>query len=168
MTPKPKDFTEYLARIRADFRFFYVELCKHVGLKPPCRMRLDIARWMQHGPKRRGILAKRKIGKSNIACAYDCWTWFRDPNAQILSVSGSGDLAKDILTLNRRWLQSVPFLRHLAPKKSSKQSKERDNLTEFDVGAANLNLLLSASMTAKGITSQLPGTGAHLVRPDDP
>lgn len=161
------EFKAYLQRLYDDFPAFYVELCKHVGLNPPCRMRLDIAHWIQHGPKRRGTLAKRKIGKSNIMCAYDCWCWFRNANTQVLSVSGSGDLAKDILTLNRRWLSSVPFLRHLAPNKGSRQARERDNTVEFDVGAANLNLLLSASMTAKGITSQLPGTGAHVVQPDD-
>ena len=169
MTRVPADnkrLAAYLKRLAKDFAFFYVELSSSVGLEPPGRARLDIAWWMQHGPPRRGVLAARKVGKTFIACAYDLWRLYRNSQEQILETSQSADFAKASVLLERKWIDAVAFLRHLRPRRDM-YSHDRDNVIRFDVGTARTELLHSASVSAIGITGQVPGTGATLVRPDD-
>ncbi len=160
----------YFQRLHDSFPFFYAELSKFVGLKKPCRARLDMAQWMQDGPpeqtsgKRYGVLACRKVGKTFIACAFDCWKFYRNNMEQVFHCSASTSFAQDSLALERKWLGIVPFLKHMAP---GGRDRERDNLSRFDIATANLALLHSASSMAFGIMGQLPGKGATLVRPDD-
>lgn len=158
------EFREYLQHLYDDFPYFYTEVSRVVGLNEPSRMRLDIAHWMQHGPARRGVLASRKIGKTFILGAYCDWRGFRNAQEQILHCSQSTDFAKKSVSVMRKWLDHVPFLRHMAPQG---REKERDNELEFDFGTAKLELIHSASVTARGITGQLPGLGATLACPDD-
>ncbi len=164
----------YLQYLYDDFPYFYSEVARIIGGEEPGRARMDIAHFMQHGAEgekrvkgggfRRVVLAMRKIGKSFIAAAYDDWRLFRNAQEQVLHCSASEGLAKDTLHMERRWLDIVPFLKHLAPHG---ENQERDNIMRFDVATANHALLHSASVRAIGISGQLPGVGATLVRPDD-
>ena len=80
--PLPEQFRE-------DFRYFLVVVWKHLQLPNPTPVQLDIAEYMQDGPKRRIIEAFRGVGKSWMAAAYVLWLLRNDPQKKIMVVSAS-------------------------------------------------------------------------------
>lgn len=123
----------------------------------------DIICYAAFGPKKRGILAPRKLGKTTFVVALlTCWRLYRDPQRQILIPSKSHEHAKKIVRLIKGWLKTVPFLTHLYPRKNI----EMDTATAFNV-QGSLAAEKQASVTAIGIDGQLEGNRAHSVFPDD-
>ena len=80
--PLPEPFSK-------DFRYFLVVVWTHLQLPKPTPIQLDIAEYMQDGPKRRIIEAFRGVGKSWMAAAYVLWLLRNDPQKKIMVVSAS-------------------------------------------------------------------------------
>lgn len=153
---------ELLLVMREDFRRFMSVLWSYIGLPEPSAVQYDIAYHLQHGPKDRGIKACRGFGKTWITNAYLSWRLYCNHNERILIISESLGFAKKSLMIVRRWIDSIWFLQHLAPRKGTKQ---RDNSDQFDVGPSQWNN--QASVTALGITGQLTGSRATIILADD-
>lgn len=157
----------YFNRLKDDFFFFTKELwrCKGYDKVAPLEdVDRDMCQWLQHGPKRSVTLGFRGQGKTYKVCAYVGWRLMRDPKLWVLMVSASESSAKSSLHLMRNWMSGkdpVPFLAHLSPRKSQ---GERSGALEFDVSGADGR---NASVTACGITGQLPSRRAHLIVADD-
>jgi len=161
---------DYLRRLYDDYPFFISELWEIKRLTRYHTLgeaELDIARYAQDGPRRRGILAPRSIGKTHfVTCGYTCWRLFRDPNHRTIIVSKSDSFAKKILKQIRGWIDTVAFLQHLKPREPVKGGRVwRDNLNAFDAGPSENGK--DPSVTAIGIDGQLEGTRAHTVLADD-
>jgi hypothetical protein len=57
---------EPLPKKLQDFRVFLTMVWRHLNLPDPTPVQLDIAHWLQHGPRRKIIEAFRGVGKSWI------------------------------------------------------------------------------------------------------
>jgi len=162
-------YRAYQKALRKNFLFFLAEIWRYNGLPKPSFVQLDVAYWLQNGPVRRGIRGFRGLSKTWITCAYILWRLHKNNNERILLVSKSGGEAKKSLFMIRGWINSVPFLRYLAPRREIKHGpnrrKWRDSATMFDVGPSEHDR--SPSLAAIGIEGQLPGIRATLIVPDD-
>lgn len=146
--------------ILQDFRLFLRLVWAYLGLPPPTPIQLDIAYYLQHGPKRKVVQAFRGVGKSWITVAYVCWLLLKDPQRKILVVSASKSLANNFSTFVKQLIGNMPILAHLKAREG-----QRDSMIEFDVGPAQASK--DPSVKSVGITGQLTGSRADDIIPDD-
>lgn len=149
-------------RLRRDFTAFLSLIWRHLGLPRPTPVQLDIAQYLQNGPRRLVIQAFRGVGKSWITSAFVLWLLYRDPHFKILVVSASKDRSDAFSVFTKRLIGEVPFLRYLAPDPSR---GHRDSNVQFDVapaGAAH-----APSVKSVGITGQITGSRADYIVVDD-
>ena len=132
---------------------------------------LELLQWADYrpslgGPEERGILAPRSYGKSTwISAAYACYRFLRDPTEKILVCSASEDRAAEIFRLIREWIEHVPFLKHLRPKKGK---RVRDNSKALDLaGNEGDQSDKVPSLRCVGGTGAKTGGRASLVILDD-
>lgn len=155
---------QYAARLYDDFPFFVSEVWKDRKLDklaPLSEVELELAQMAAVGPKRRGILAPRGVGKTMVVTAtLSCWRYFRDPDRRILILSKSEKEAKKTVFIIRQWLDHIHFLRHLAPK-----GAQRDAAHYFDIGPSRDNR--QPSMFCVGVGGQTEGNRAHTIIVDD-
>lgn len=145
-----------------DFRVCLIQVWAYLRLPPPTPVQLDIAWYLQHGPKRKIIMAFRGVGKSWITVAYVLWRLLLDPQLKIMVVSANESLAQDFTKFCFQLINGMPMLQHLKPDptKGHKQSSEK-----FDVGPATDSK--DPSVKSVGITGQLTGSRADIIIPDD-
>ena len=164
---------EYEARLKDDFYFFVRELWRevrndeHTPLGDPDDPEQwvdpDVAQWVQHGPKLRGVLAWRQFSKSTfISICYSLWLLLRHREHKVCVISKSQDMAARFLYTARHWIDVVWFLNHLAP---SDREVSRDSAKGFDVKGCRFNP--NPSFVAKGIDGQITGSRAHTIIADD-
>lgn len=154
----------YTEKLYNDFAFFVQEVWQDRGLHklaPISEVEIEMGLNAASGPKRRGVLAPRGVGKTMIVTAtLSCWRYFRDPDRRILILSKSEKEAKKTVYIIRQWLDSIHFLRHLQPAKG-----HRDGAFQFDVGPSRDNR--QPSMFCIGIGGQTEGNRAHTIIVDD-
>lgn len=143
-----------------DFKVFLYMIWAHLGLPEPTRSQYAMADWLQHGPRRFVIEAFRGVGKSFVTAAYVIWLLYRNPQVKIMVVSASKLRADDFSTFTLRLIEEVPFLKHLKPRESQRNSK-----IAFDVAPARPDQ--SPSVKSVGITGQLTGSRADVIVADD-
>lgn len=149
--------------MRRDFRLFLYLVWKSgyiPGDPDPTPIQYDIARYLQHGPKRCVIEAFRGVGKSWITSAFVCWLLYCNPQLNILVVSASKQRADSFSTFTLRLITEMPLLAHLIPRDGQRCSK-----IEFDVAPAKASH--SASVRSAGITGQITGSRADVIIGDD-
>lgn len=152
----PQDINERLK----DFRYFLFLIWKHLDLPDPTPIQVDIAAYLQHGPKRKVIEAFRGVGKSWITAAYVLYRLYHNPQLKILVVSASKERADNFSTFALRLVNDVPWLEHLCPKQGQRNSK-----ISFDVGPAKPDQ--SPSVKSVGLFGQLTGSRADIIIADD-
>lgn len=152
--PLPEPFS-------SDFRYFLVVVWRHLQLPDPTPIQLDIAHYMQEGPKRRIIEAFRGVGKSWMAAAYVLWLLRNDPQKKIMVVSASKTRADDFAMFCIRLIREMPLLQCLEPDRD----EQRAASNRFDVRPAIPDQ--SPSVKSVGIFGQLTGSRADLILPDD-
>lgn len=161
MAKKPLTREEELdAAIRADFRVFLCLVWAHLGLPKPTAVQLDIAYYMQHGPRRKMIQAFRGVGKTWIYAAFVCWRFYCNPEWKIMVVSASKPYADDFSRFVKRLIAEMPMLQHLQPR-----GDQRDSNVFFDVGPARPSK--DPSLKSVGIFGQLTGSRADEILADD-
>jgi hypothetical protein len=133
---------------------------QHLKLPTPTRRQRNIARYIQNGPRRRGVFAFRGVGKSWMTAAYVLWRLYRNAQERILVVSANEDRAIEFAKFTRRLIDEVEQLRALLPRQGT-----RDAVQAFDVGPADA--AQAPSVRAVGITGQLTGGRATLIVADD-
>lgn len=157
---------DFLTTIKKEFRQFLIALWKFHALDKVAALgpiEMDIAAYMQYGPDKRGVLAFREFGKSYIKNAYACWRLLNDPQTKIIELSDSQGFSKNNLNLIKTWIRTTPWLKHLAPRRGT---KDRDGAIEFDVAGCQIDVK-NPSVLALGIEGQLTGRRAHLINGDD-
>jgi hypothetical protein len=146
--------------VKADFRNFLYLAWKHLGLPDPTPEQYDIAAYLQHGPKKKMIMAFRGVGKSWIYGAFVCWRLLCNPDWKIMVVSASKPYADALSQFVKRLIEEMPVLQHLRAGKG-----QRDSLIMFDVGPAKTSK--DPSVKSVGITGQLTGSRADEIIADD-
>lgn len=165
---RERELVQYASRLRNDFQFFMDQVWANRGydkFAPMGAVEKDILVFANGKivgvSKFRGVLAPRALGKTHlVTCGLSAYRLFRDPNRKVVITSKSHTEAKKTVSLIREWIEYVPFLQHLRPKKD-----KWDNRDMFMVGPAAPHR--QASVTALGIEGQLAGGRAHTIIPDD-
>ena len=152
--PLPEPFSN-------DFRYFLVVVWNHLQLPKPTPIQLDIAEYMQDGPKRRIIEAFRGVGKSWMAAAYVLWLLRNDPQKKIMVVSASKTRADDFAQFCLRLIREMELLKCLDPDRDEQRSASN----RFDVRPSIPDQ--SPSVKSVGIFGQLTGSRADLILADD-
>ena len=145
----------------SDFRYWLCIVWKHLGLPDPTPIQLDVAEYMQHGPKRRIIQGYRGVGKSWMAAAYVLWRLRLDPQQKIMVNSASGAEAKNFTTFCLQLIRDMPVLHCLEPRRE----EQRSAVNAFDVSPSKPDK--SPSVKSVGIFGQITGSRADLIIPDD-
>ncbi len=144
------------------FTVFLAYVWEFLRLPEPTPVQLDIARYLQYGPRRSIIQAFRGVGKSWITVAFVCWILLLDPNKEIMVVSAGEGLAGDFTKFCLQLIRGMPLLQHLQPDpaKGQKASTEK-----FDVGPRGPGK--DPSVKSVGITGQLTGGRSDVIVMDD-
>jgi hypothetical protein len=145
----------------SDFRYFLALVWQHLRLPPPTIVQLDIADYVQNGPRRRIAEAYRGAGKSWISAAYALWRLRNNPQLKVLVCSASKERADGFNQFCLRLIREMPILCCLEPDPKG----NRGSYDSFDVGPAWPDQ--SPSMRSVGIFGQLTGSRADLIIPDD-
>ncbi len=151
---------KYVNQCRDSFVFFLFQVWKHLALPKPTKRQIEIAYYLQHGPKRSIIQAFRGIGKSWITAAFVCWLLLRNPQLKILVVSASKDRADAFTTFTLRLIKEMPVLMHLTPRHD-----QRESMVCFDVAPSRNHQ--APSMKSAGIFGMITGSRADYIIGDD-
>jgi len=151
-----------------DFRNFLYLAFKYLRLPSPTHRQMEMAYWLQFGPKRLQAQAFRGLGKSILAEIFCCWALFimysnpdvARPEFAVLSVSAAGSRAHSFSTFVYNLIMGWEMLEDLRPDKDGRSSR-----IAFDVGLAPVQD--SPSMRALGITGQMAGARGNLMVLDD-
>lgn len=150
----------YGEKIKGDFRVFLRLVWRHLDLPEPTPVQLDIARFLQHGPKRKVIEAFRGVGKSWVTSAFVLWLLYCDPQLNILVVSATKERSDQFATFSQRLVNEMSLLAHLRPRPEQRQSK-----IAFDVGPAFADH--APSVKSAGVYGQITGSRADHIIGDD-
>ena len=131
-----------------------------LNLPPPTKAQLDIARFLQHGPRRKVIMAFRGVGKSWITSAYVIWLLYCNPQLKILVVSATKERSDQFSTFTMRVINEWDVLAHLRARDDQRCSK-----IAFDVGPAKADH--APSVKSGSIFGQLTGSRADHIVADD-
>ena len=146
--------------LKQDFRLFLHVVWKHLGLPKPTPVQLDIARYMQSGPRRKMVQAFRGVGKTWVYAAFVCWRFYCNPEWKIMVVSATKTTADDFSRFVKRLIHEMPLLAHLIPG-----DDQRNSNVFFDVGPALPSK--DPSLKSVGITGQITGSRADEILADD-
>lgn len=146
--------------LKKDFRKFLFLVWKHLGLPEPTPVQYDIARFMQHGPRRKMVQAFRGVGKTWIYAAFVCWRFYCNPEWKIMVVSATKPTADDFSRFVKRLIAEMPLLQHLRPGED-----QRDSNVFFDVGPSRPSK--DPSLKSVGIFGQITGSRADEILADD-
>lgn len=147
-------------QILKDFRVFLSIVWKHLHLPPPTPVQLEIAYYLQHGPRRKIIEGYRGVGKSWITSAFVLWCLLRDPQRKFLVVSASKQRADDFSTFCHRLMSTIPILYHLKPR-----GNQRDSKVAWDVGP--VRPAHQPSVKSVGVFGMMTGSRATDIIADD-
>ncbi|WGD32339.1 phage terminase large subunit [Ancylobacter sp. WKF20] len=146
--------------MRADFRNFLFLVWKHLGLPEPTPEQYDIAGYLQHGPKKKMIMAFRGVGKSWIYGAFVAWRGYTNPDWKMMVVSASKQAADSLSMFVKKIIDEMPMLQHLRPREGQK-----DSVVMFDFGPSRTSK--DPSVKSVGITGQITGSRADEIIADD-
>jgi hypothetical protein len=127
-------------------------------------IQLDIAEYLELGPKYRMIQAQRGQAKTTITAAYGVWRLIHDPSARILIVSAGGDMATEIANWVIQIIMGMDVLECMRPDRSA---GDRASVSAFDVHFELKGPEKSPSIACVGITSNLQGKRADILIADD-
>lgn len=147
-------------KLLASFPLFLFLVWRTLALPKPTKVQLEIAEYLQQGPRRRVIQAFRGVGKTWVTAAYVVWRLYCNPQLNILVVSASKSHADNITTFMLQIIHSVEECAFLIPRPEQRESK-----VSFDVAPAQADV--APSVRSAGITGQITGGRADLIIPDD-
>lgn len=127
-------------------------------------IQLDIAEFLEFGPKERMIQAQRGQAKTTITGAYAVWRLIHDPTSRILIVSAGGTMATEIANWVIQIINGMDVLECLRPDRSA---GDRESVEAYDVHYELKGPEKSPSIACVGITSNMQGKRADILIADD-
>lgn len=127
-------------------------------------LQLDIAKYLEHGPKYRMIQAQRGQAKTTITACYAVWRIIHDPTTRVLIVSSGSDMATEISNWIIQIIMGMDELECLRPDRSA---GDRASVKAFDVHYELKGPEKSPSIACIGITSNMQGKRADVLIADD-
>lgn len=127
-------------------------------------IQLDIAEYLEFGPKERMIQAQRGQAKTTITAAYAVWRQIHDPSTRILIISAGGTQAEEIANWVIQIIQNMDELACLRPDRSA---GDRESVKAYDIHHELKGPEKSPSIACVGITSNMQGKRADILIADD-
>lgn len=127
-------------------------------------LQLDIARYLEHGPKYRMVQAQRGQAKTTITACYAVWRIIHDPTTRVLIISSGSDMATEISNWIIQIINGMDELECLRPDRSA---GDRASVKAFDVHHELKGPEKSPSIACIGITSNMQGKRADVLIADD-
>lgn len=127
-------------------------------------IQLDIAEFLEFGPKERMIQAQRGQAKTTITAAYAVWRLIHDPSTRIMIVSAGGKQATEIANWVIQIIRGMDVLECLRPDRGA---GDRESVEAYDVHYELKGPEKSPSIRCEGITSNLQGARADVLIADD-
>lgn len=158
-----EEFSLMFATTFTDFAEFCEMGMRFLGFNMTGQQR-NIARYMQHCPKRAMVMAQRGEAKSTIAALYAVWYLIQDPSEAVLIVSAGETQANEVATLVIRIIMNWHILCWMRPNKAK---GDKTSFEHFDVNGDIKGVNKSPSVACVGITANLAGKRATLLIPDD-
>lgn len=158
-------------RLKDSFLLFLAYVWRRVLKLPrPTRVQMDIARFLEDGPRKRFIAAFRGVGKTFLTGAYIVWRLWKDPDLKIMVVSANERFANTVASFVRMLINADDAIsREPVPwselQSKGRQGNQKDSSMSFDVGPAALSK--DPSVFAVGITGQMTGGRADIILSDD-
>ena len=128
----------------------------------PTPVQLQLADYLQNGPKRRVIAAFRGCGKSTLSAMYLLWKLYHNPDEKCLIISASMSRSEAMTAWLLQTISRVPWLKHMQPDSHD----GRYSKVNFDVGTC-AHIEQSPSVRAAGITGMITGSRASTILVDD-
>ena len=125
-------------------------------------VQLQIADYIENGPKRRVISAFRGCGKSTLASMLVLYKLYNNPDEKILIISASMSRSEAMSAWVLKTIVDIPWLCHMQPNSHD----GRYSRIAFDVGSCKY-IEQSPSVRAAGITGQITGSRASFILVDD-
>ena len=127
-------------------------------------IQLDIAEFLEFGPKERMIQAQRGQAKTTITAAYAVWRLIHDPTTRILIISAGGTQATEIANWVIQIINNMDELECMRPDRAQ---GDRESVEAYDVHNSLKGPEKSPSVACVGITSNMQGKRADVLIADD-
>lgn len=154
----PKGIPE---EILLDFRNHLHQCMKYLGLGEPTPLQYMMAERLQNGPEEFQLQAGRGAGKSVLTSMFASWLLLRDPDHVIMVLSATAIKSTEFISMTRKILTLVPYMRHLEPGPNTP-----DSAFGFNV-ECKTTTGQDKSVFSRGISSQITGSHADTVILDD-
>jgi len=142
---------------------FITMLMRELGMAENATpVQLQIADYLENGPKRRVIAAFRGCGKSTLSAMYLLWKLYHDPDEKCLIISASMSRSEAMTAWLLQTISRVPWLQHMTPDSHD----GRYSKINFDVGTCK-HIEQSPSVRAAGINGMITGSRASTILVDD-
>ena len=143
--------------------FLYDVVTKLLGFNCT-KLQLDIALYLEFGPKYRMIQAQRGQAKTTITACYAAWRLIHEPRCRILIVSSGDKMASEISNWIIQIIMGMDELKCLRPDKTQ---GDRTSIKAFDIHYSLKGPEKSPSIACMGISANMQGVRADLLIPDD-
>lgn len=154
----PKGIPE---EILVDFRNHLHQCMKYLGLGEPTPLQYMMADRLQNGPEEFQLQAGRGAGKSVLTSMFASWLLLRDPDHVIMVLSATAIKSTEFISMTRKILTLVPYMKHLEPGPNTP-----DSAFGFNV-ECKTTTGQDKSVFSRGISSQITGSHADTVILDD-
>ena len=154
----PKQVPE---EILEDFRNHLFMCMKYLGLGEPTPLQYLMAERLQDGGEEFQLQAGRGAGKSVLTSMFASWLLLRDPNHIIMVLSATAIKSTEFISMTRKILSLVPYMKHLEPGPNTP-----DSAFAFNVECRTATGQ-DKSVFSRGISSQITGSHADTVILDD-
>ena len=154
---------ELLQKTFPVFSRFLVVMMRLLGFNTT-QLQLDIAAFLEFGPKDLMIQAQRGQAKSTITALFAIWYLIHNPKGKVLIVSAGGKQANEISTMIVKIIMNYEILECLRPIPAK---GDRQSVEAFDINYYLRGVDKSPSIACTGITGNLQGKRATLLIADD-
>ena len=131
----------------------------------PCSdIQLDIAEYLEFGPKERMLQAQRGQSKTTLSAAYAAWRLIHAPESRILIVSAG---SKQAIEISNWIIQIIDNMDELSCLRPDRSAGDRASVESYDVHHELKGPEKSPSIACVGITSNMQGKRADILIADD-
>lgn len=127
-------------------------------------LQLDIAEFLEYGPKYKMIQAQRGQAKTTITACFAVWKLIHDPKTRVLIISAGDGMATQIAYWIIQIIMNMPELKCMRPDSGE---GDRSSVKAFDIHHTLKGYDKSPSVACLGITANTQGYRADVLIADD-
>ena len=144
-----------------DFRNHLYASFRYLFQTEPTPLQYAMADQLQSDLDGFQLQAGRGAGKSVLTASFASWLLLRNPNTTIMVLSASAMKSTEFVSMTRRILSVVPYMKHLEPGPQT-----ADSAFGFNV-ETRTSINQDKSVFARGVSGQITGSHADWVILDD-